>query len=312
MAKISESDFWKKNGIIMIILILVFFIVIFVNMPKLFDFFKSENNVGHSVVQRAEYLKKSIMPSVSREVLTKDAIITLTNNARSQSGLPPLKENQLLDSIAESRASDMLEKQYFDHVSPTGQQASDIAQSVGYRYKVIAENIGSGDFYTNRKIIDNWMQSPGHRRNILSTEVEDIGAAVVKGKMKGAETYITVQIFGLQSPLVSEHICVAPPKSLLNDIELKKAEIETLRDQLSRLKREIDAEKESIQTDRRYVYDDNQKIEKLNDRIRALNEKSRWYNRILEDEKAKSSVVGLMIDEYNKLSQTYNDCHASH
>ena len=76
MAKISESDFWKKYGIIMIILILVFFIVISVNMPKLFDFFRSENNVGYSVVQRAENLENSIMPSVSREVLTKDAIIT--------------------------------------------------------------------------------------------------------------------------------------------------------------------------------------------------------------------------------------------
>ncbi len=312
MAKISESGFWKKYGIIMIILIVIFFIVISVNMPKLFDFFKSENNVGYFVVQRAENLEDSIMSSVSREVLTKDAIITLTNNARAQSGLPPLKDNQLLDAIAESRASDMLEKQYFAHVSPTGQQVSDIAQSVGYRYEVIAENIGSGDFYTNQKIIDNWMQSPGHRRNILSTEVEDIGAAVLKGKMKGVETYITVQIFGLQSPPVSEHTCVAPSKSLLNDIDLKKAEIETLRDQLSRLKHEIDAEKESIETDRRYVYDDNQKIEKLNERIRSLDEKSRWYNRILEDEKAKSSVVGSMIDEYNKITQTYNDCHAAH
>ncbi|MFZ1982163.1 MAG: CAP domain-containing protein [Smithella sp.] len=312
MTKISESDFWKKYGIIMIILIFVFFIVISVNMPKLFDFFKSENNVGYFVVQRAENLENSIMSSVSREVLTKDAIITLTNNARAQSGLPPLKENQILDAIAESRANDMLEKQYFAHVSPTGQQVSDMAQSAGYRYEVIAENIGSGDFYTNQKIIDNWMQSPGHRRNILSAEVEDIGAAVLKGKMKGVETYITVQIFGLQSPPVSEHTCVAPSKSLLNDIDLKKAEIETLRDQLSRLKHEIDAEKESIETDRRYAYDDNQKIEKLNERIRALDEKSRWYNRILEDEKAKSSVVGSMIDEYNKTTQTYNDCHSSH
>ena len=312
MAKISESDFWKKYRIIMIILILIFFIVISVNMPQLFDFFKSENHVGYFVVQRAENLENSIIPSVSREVLTKDAIITLTNNARALSGLPPLKENQLLNSIAESRANDMLEKQYFAHVSPTGQQASDIAQSVGYRYKIIAENIGSGDFYTNQKIIDNWMQSPGHRRNILSAEVEDIGAAVLKGKMKGAETYITVQIFGLQSPLVSEHTCVVPSKSLLTDIDLKKAEIETLRDQLNRLKHEIDAEKESIETDRKYAYDDNQKIEKLNERIRALNEKSRWYNRTLEDEKAKSSVVGSMIEEYNKMSQTYNDCRASH
>ena len=75
MTKISEPDFWKKYVMIMIIIIFVFFIVISVNMPKLFDFFKSENNIDYFVVQRAENLENSIMPSVSREVLTKDAII---------------------------------------------------------------------------------------------------------------------------------------------------------------------------------------------------------------------------------------------
>ncbi|HUN55448.1 MAG TPA: CAP domain-containing protein [Smithella sp.] len=312
MTKESESGFWEKYGIIIIVFVFVFLIVISVNMLTLFDFFKTEKNAGNSVLLKAGQSGYSVLSSVSRETLNREAIITLTNNARAQSGLPPLKENQLLNSIAESRAQDMLDKQYFAHVSPTGQAAADIAQNIGYHYKVIAENIGSGDFYTNQKIVDNWMQSPGHRMNILSTEVEDIGAAVLKGNMKGVETYITVQVFGLQSPLVSEHMCVAPSKSLLNDIDLKKAEIETLRDQLHRLKNEIDAENESIDTDRKYASDDNQKIQKLNERIRALNEKSLWYNKTLEDEKAKSSIIGSMIDEYNKSLQTYNDCRASH
>ena len=104
----------------------------------------------------------------------------------------------------------MLEKQYFDHVSPTGEQASDLAENVGYHYKIIAENIGTGDFLNNQKIVDGWMQSPGHRENILSTEVREIGAAVLKGKMKGSVTYIAVQIFGLQSPSGSEKYLCRP------------------------------------------------------------------------------------------------------
>jgi uncharacterized protein YkwD len=312
MAGLTESDLWKKHGIIIIVLAVIFFVVVFTNIPKLFDFFKAENKADYSVIREVEHIGGSIMHSVSREELTKDAVIILTNNARTANGLLPLTENQMLNSIAESRARDMLEKQYFAHVSPTGQQASDIAQSVGYRYKIIAENIGSGDFYTNQKIVDGWMQSPGHRQNILSTEVREIGAAVVKGKMKGTETFVTVQIFGLQSLPVSKNICVVPSENLLGDIEVKKAEIGSLNDQLNRLNKELEAEKESIETDRKYAYDDAQKIQKLNVRINALNEKSRWYNRIVGEAKAKSVVLESMISEYNRILQTYNECSASH
>lgn len=312
MAKLTESDSWNKYGIVLIVLAIVVFVLVFTNMPKLFDFFKKGNNEDYAVLRKVEHSGNSVLPSVSREVLSRESIVTLTNNARAMNGLSPLKENQLLNSIAELRAQDMLEKQYFAHVSPTGQQASDIAQGVGYAYKIIAENLGSGDFYTNQKIIDGWMQSPGHRMNILSTETEDIGAAVLTGKFKGAETYIAVQIFGLQSPPVSQNICVAPSKSLHDDIDLKNAEIESLRDQLNRLKNELDADKESIDTDQRSTYGDAQKIQKLNVRINAFNEKSRWYNRVAADARAKSAVAESMVNEYNRMLQTYNDCQASH
>ena len=312
MAKRTETDFWKKNGIVIIAFIIIISVIVFTNIPKFFNLLKTVNHLGYSVTQKAETTGNSLAYSVSREVLTKDAIITLTNNARALNRLPPLKENQLLNTIAESRAQDMLAKQYFAHVSPTGQQASDTAQGVGYHYKVIAENIGSGDFYSNQKIVDGWMQSPGHRANILSTEVQEIGVAVIKGKMKGEETYITVQIFGLQSMPVSQNICVAPSKDLLDDINLKKAEIESLKGQLDRLKNELDTERESLEKDRRYLDGDNQKIEKINVRIKTYNEKNNWFGRLLEEAKAKSAVMSSMVSEYNKMLQVYNDCEASH
>lgn len=288
--------------IVIAMLVFIMSAVIYTKTQSPRNLLESGNLAGYPIAQKG----------LAREVLTREAIITLTNNARALNGLPLLKENQLLNSIAQSRAQDMLDKQYFAHVSPTGQQASDIAQDVGYHYKIIAENIGSGNFYTNQKIVDGWMQSPGHRMNILSAEVEDIGAAVLKGKMKGVETYIAVQIFGLQSLPVSQNVCVAPSKSLHDDIDLKKAEIESLSDQLNRLKNELDAEKESIDTDQRYTYSDAQKIQKLNVRINTFNEKSRWYKRVAADAKAKSAVAESMVNEYNRMLQTYNDCQASH
>jgi uncharacterized protein YkwD len=307
-----DNDFWKKHGIVIIVLALAFFIVVFTNTPKIIDSFKQGNNTVDSVFWKVEHAGNYIPRTALREELSRGAVINLTNNARALNGLPALAENQLLNAIAESRARDMLEKQYFAHVSPTGQQASDIAQTIGYRYKIIAENIGSGDFYTNQKIVDGWMQSPGHRANILSTEIQEIGAAVLKGKMKGSETYVTVQIFGLQSLPVSQKTCVAPSENLLHDIEVKKAEIESLQDQLNRLKMELDAEQESIDKDQKYTYNDAQKIQKLNEKINAFNEKSRWYNKVVGEAKGKAAVAESMVKEYNRLLQTYNECNASH
>jgi uncharacterized protein YkwD len=244
----------------------------------------------------------------SPELLTGESIIRLTNNARLQNGLPPLKANMILDAVAKARAKDMLEKQYFAHVSPAGEEASDVAQRIGYHYKIIAENIAKGDFLTNQKLIDGWMQSPGHRMNILSSEVEEIGVAVLEGKMQGVDTHIIVQIFGLQSPPVSRHACVAPSRSLIEDVERGKAEMASLVDQYKRLEQELAADKETIETDRRFVDSDPKKIDSLNANISAYNQKGQWYNRLLTDAKAKSILLESMLNEYNRMVQAYNNC----
>jgi uncharacterized protein YkwD len=247
----------------------------------------------------------------SREVLTRESIIDLTNTERARNRLPPLKENRLLDTIAELRARDMLEKQYFAHVSPTGQQASDLAQSVGYAYKRIAENIGSGLFLTNRKIVDGWMQSPGHRKSILSAEVEEIGAAVVRGRMNGEETHIAVQIFGLESPPVHERSCVAPSQELLKGIELKNGEIAGLNERLLRLKAELEVEKASIEADRNAGQRDLQDRHNFNVRMKTYAEKAEWYNATVAEANGKTAAVQSMAQEYNKMLQDYRDCTGS-
>lgn len=253
-----------------------------------------------------------IAPSPLQEVLSRGSIIDLTNKARGLNGLPALDENPLLNAVAETRAQDMFEKQYFAHVSPTGDQASDIAQRIGYQYKIIAENLASGRFLTNQKVIDGWMQSPGHRKNLLSTEVKELGAAIVKGTMSGQETWISVQIFGLPSPPVSPETCLAPSQGLLDEIQNKKAEISGLNDSLKRIKQELDSEHNSIETDRRSLPGRSQEQHDLGIRIKAYNEKINWHNQRAADMKAKALVLQSMINEYNEMLQTYNSCRASH
>lgn len=240
--------------------------------------------------------------SITKEQLSKESIIRLTNDARALQGLAALNENDLLDAVAEGRARDLFSKQYFAHVSPTGEQASDIAQRVGYRYKIIAENLASGIFFRNQQIIDGWMQSPGHRRNILSDDVKDIGVSVLKGTLKGEDVWISVQVFGLQSPPVSEVRHSSPSQDLLREIETKKDEIARLGERVAKLRQELESESNSIELDRRIAGNDLERNRDLNARIIAYNEKSRWHNQSLAEMKAKETILNSMIEEYNKTS----------
>jgi uncharacterized protein YkwD len=246
-----------------------------------------------------------------QEVLTKEDIIRLTNYARIQSGLPQLTENQLLNVIAEERVRDMLEKQYLGHVSPTGEQASDIAQKVGYRYKIIAENIASGMFMNNQKIINGWLQSPGHRKNMFSQDIKEIGVAILKGTIQGQETWVAIQIFGLPSLPVAPQACIPPPQELKNEIEAKSMEIRNINSVLSDLKQKLDTEKESIEADKRRPSNNKQAINNLRIKIKIYNEKSNVYNNFLADVNAKSIVLRDMVTKYNTMLQDYNECRGS-
>ncbi|MEN6422700.1 MAG: hypothetical protein ABFD76_12230, partial [Smithella sp.] len=119
MAGMRDSDFWKKHGLIIACLAIVACVVVLTNITRLFDFFQTANNNAYTVLQQVRQSGKSILSSIPRESLTRETVIALTNKARVENGIAPLTENQLLNRIAEARARDMLEKQYFAHVSPT-------------------------------------------------------------------------------------------------------------------------------------------------------------------------------------------------
>ena len=129
--------------------------------------------------------------------LTKSGVIAQTNKARQENGaIPLLAENQLLNAVAEERLKDMFKNQYFSHYPPSGENFMELAKRFGYKYNRLAENLASGVYRNDEKVVDGWMQSSGHRANILSSDVSEIGVAVGKGYLKGNETWIGVQIFG--------------------------------------------------------------------------------------------------------------------
>lgn len=104
-----------------------------------------------------------------------DQVVYLTNLERTQNGLAPLKANPLLQQAAQAHAEAMAQGDFFDHNNPnTGARPADRIVAAGYSWISVAENIAAGDD-TAEGVVAGWMDSPGHRANILSPTVVEIG-----------------------------------------------------------------------------------------------------------------------------------------
>ncbi len=119
-----------------------------------------------------------------------------------------LSKNAKLTSAATAKANDLFEKQYFEHVSPTGESAADLVIAEGYNYRIVGENLALGDFKSEKELVDAWMASEGHRENILKKDYQEIGVASKLSKFEGRITWVSVQIFGTRAPE-----CVLYPRS---------------------------------------------------------------------------------------------------
>jgi uncharacterized protein YkwD len=108
--------------------------------------------------------------------LTAQALVDAMNRQRSAYGLGPLRLNNRLSLAANDRIDDMLSKRYFDHISPDGVNPFTWVAKRGYQYSVIGENLAVG-YPTAERVVTGWMNSPGHRANILKTEFDEIGIA---------------------------------------------------------------------------------------------------------------------------------------
>ncbi len=109
-------------------------------------------------------------PSINEQV------IDLVNQERWLNGqLPPLKSNPILENVALQHSTDMAMRDFFSHCDPdTGTLPWDRMKTAGYNYNTALENIAAG-FRTPDAVVTAWMNSPGHRKNILSTTAREIG-----------------------------------------------------------------------------------------------------------------------------------------
>lgn len=133
--------------------------------------------------------------------ITSDMVIELANKARIGANVATLKKNDLLQKAAEKKAQDIIEKNYFSHVSPNGTSPWDLIDEVGYDYRFAGENLAI-NFTNAEEQQEAWMTSPTHKRNILNSNYQEIGVAVRRGEVDGRETLVTVQEFGSVMPQV--------------------------------------------------------------------------------------------------------------
>ncbi|MDQ3588135.1 MAG: CAP domain-containing protein [Actinomycetota bacterium] len=137
--------------------------------------------------------------SISSKAAVKSTVC-LINQERSSHGLRRMRLNGRLSSAAARHGGDMVRRDYFSHVSPSGSTFLERIRRTGYlggaRSWWAGENIawGSGRRGTPRSIVRAWMRSPSHRANVLNGRFREIGIAVVRGSPAGpgrsAATYV--------------------------------------------------------------------------------------------------------------------------
>lgn len=120
----------------------------------------------------------------------EERLIELTNLARSDEGLPPLRSAPELMRSAEAKGRDMDERGYFSHYSPEGTSPFDLMRQSGAKFSSAGENIAQGTSVD--RIFVSWMQSADHRENILARGYTHLGVGVVRDQ---AGRLIAVQHF---------------------------------------------------------------------------------------------------------------------
>ncbi len=131
-------------------------------------------------------------PPESEQYVTR--VVDLVNEERLQHNLPPLTTNATLSRLSGDYACEMIEGNYFEHTDPvTGSTVGSRALATSYYFKKVGENLAGG-FTSPEETMTQWMDSPGHRANILDEDFVEMGTAVRTG---GSYRWYWVQEFGL-------------------------------------------------------------------------------------------------------------------
>lgn len=120
------------------------------------------------------------IPNIADIKSLENQVIKLVNTQRANKGLAPLTANWQLSRVARYKSQDMRDKGYFSHYSPTYGSPFDMMKNFGLSFYAAGENIAMGQT-TPAQVMGSWMNSAGHRANILNPNYNEIGVGLAKG-----------------------------------------------------------------------------------------------------------------------------------
>jgi uncharacterized protein YkwD len=153
-----------------------------------------------------ECANANLMPTADNLDAIRAAVLCLHNQVRASKGLPALKDNGKLRTAALTHSNDMVTEGYFDHTAPSGSTFVDRILSARYAKRTdgwsLGENLawGTGDLSTPAGVMNAWMNSAGHKANILKRSYKEVGIGIRLGVPSDAGVGATFTAdFGVKS-----------------------------------------------------------------------------------------------------------------
>ncbi len=140
----------------------------------------------------------------------ENEMVSLTNQYRASLDEKPLVRNAYLDQIAQVRAQDMIDRNYFSHYTPDGKKPWEWVDAKVYNYDRFGENLAA-DFITAKAVLDAFKLSPSHDKNLRNPNYRDIGIATVSGQLDGRQTNIMVVFYASPKSTPTPVVAVTPP-----------------------------------------------------------------------------------------------------
>jgi len=140
---------------------------------------KQEASKPAASKEQTSQQKQDTAPASSSVSAYEKEVVELTNAERKKQGLKPLTLDEKLSKVARTKSQDMKDNNYFDHNSPTYGSPFDMMKKFGITYRTAGENIAKGQ-KTPQEVVKAWMNSEGHRKNIMNPNFTHIGVGYVK------------------------------------------------------------------------------------------------------------------------------------
>ena len=126
--------------------------------------------------------------------ITVGDVHALSNVQRESAGVKALALNPTLNQAAANKAAHMFANNYWAHTAPDGTTPWSVISGAGDAYSFAGENLAK-NFVTSNGVVNGWMNSPGHRANVLNERFADVGYAVMNGTLQGQETTLVVALY---------------------------------------------------------------------------------------------------------------------